>query len=233
MRGCLSILILAAAFVLGAIWFGGPPLAGTVLEATLSGTGFVADELDVDVQASPPLRLVLGRADRVTIHARGVHWNGLDAASMDLAMDEVDLFGRTAGRADGRLVDVELAGPDGNPVLVSIDIAGPSEAAATTVRVDRATVERVAKAAFEAEFGIKADAVELVAPDQVRLTVAGVPVIGRLEVFQDGGLAATSQLGSVTLVAPDPNLPLTLTGLTVDETGLTLRGTLEVTSLIR
>lgn len=234
MRGCLSVLVLAALFVLGALWFGGPPIASTVLEATLTSSGFAADELDVTVETSPPLSLVVGRADRVTIHARGVRWNGLEAASMALEMDDVDLFARSAGHTDGSFDGVEFAGADGEPVLVSIDVTGPADAAATTVHVDRQTVERIAKAAFEAEFGIKADAVALVAPDAVRLTVAGQSVSGRLEVFGDGGLAVSSPLGpSLTLVAPDPGLPLALTGLSVVDGGLLLIGTLEVSSLIR
>jgi hypothetical protein len=234
MRGCLSVLFLAALFALGALWFGGPPIASTVLEATLTGSGFAADDLDVTVETSPPLRLIVGRADRVTIHARGVRWNGLEAESMDLEMDDVDLFARSAGHVDGTFDGVELAGPGGAPVIVSIELNGPADAAATTIHVDRQTVERIAKAAFEAEFGIKADSVELVAPDEVRLTVAGLPVSGRLEVFGAGGLAVSSPLGpSLTLVAPDPSLPLTLTGLSAVDGGLVLTGTFEVSSLIR
>ena len=234
MRGCLSVLIIAALFVVGALWFGGPPVASTVLEASLTSSGFTADELDVTVDASPPLTLVLGRADRVTIRASGVSWNGLQAESMTLEMDDVDLFARSAGRADGSFDGVELEGPGAEPVRVSIDLEGPSAAAATTVRMDRATAERIARAAFEAEFGVKADAIELVAPDQVRLTIAGQSVIGRLEVFGDGGLAVSNPLGPpVTLVAPDPGLPLTLTGILIDDAGLELTGTLEVSSLLR
>jgi DUF2993 family protein len=234
MRGCLSILVLAALFVVGAIWFAGPPIASTVLEATLTSSGFAADELDVSVDTSPPLVLVVGRADRVTIRASGVHWNGLEAETMALEMADVDLFARTAGHVDGSFDGVELAGPDGEPVLVSIDLNGPAEAAATTVRVDRQTVERIAKAAFEGEFGVNAESVRLVAPNEIRLTIAGLTIAGRLEVFGDGGLAISSPLGpAVTLVAPDPSLPLTLTGLSVDDAGLVLTGTLEVSSLIR
>lgn len=234
MRGCLSILLLAAIFIFGAIWFAGPPIASTVLEATLTSSGFAADELDVSIDTSPPLVLIVGRADRVTIRASGVRWNGLKAESMVLAMDDVDLFARSAGRADGSFEGVELEGPDGDPVLASIELAGPSDAAATTVRVDRVTVERVAEAAFEGEFGVKADSVRLVAPNEIRLTIAGLTIAGRLEVVGDGGLAISSPLGPpVTLVTPDPSLPWTLTGLSIDDAGLVLTGTLEVSSLIR
>lgn len=234
MRGCLSVLLIAALFVVGAVWFGGPPVASTVLEASLTSSGFTADEIDVTVDASPPLALVLGRADRVTIRASGVSWNGLEAESMVLEMDDVDLFARTAGRADGSFDAVELEGPGADPVLVSIELAGPSDAAATTIHVDRATVERIARVAFQERFGVQADAVELVAPDAVRLTVGGQSVTGHLEVFGDGGIAVSNPLGeALTLVAPDPSLPLTLTGLAIDDAGLVLTGTLAVSSLIR
>jgi hypothetical protein len=232
MRGCFSILILAAGFILAAIWFGGPPLAGTVVEATLTGSGFSADELDVKVEASVPVTLVAGRADRVTVDATGVRWSGLRAGSMSLAIDDVDLFGRTAGRVEGRFDDAELTGLGGAPVPASISISGPASAATTKVRVDRSTVERLAAAAFQAEFGIRADTVALVAPDEVRLGVAGQTLSARLEILPNGGVAATSPLGTVTLVTAASSLPLTLSGLAVGENGLELTGTIDIASLL-
>src|SRR5919112_3846543 len=113
MRGCLTILVLAAAFVVGAIWFGGPPLAGTVVEASLTGAGLTADELDVTVSSDPPLGLVTGRADRVSIHATGVGWGSIEAESMDLDLIGVDLFGRTATSADGTFDGVAVEAPGG------------------------------------------------------------------------------------------------------------------------
>src|SRR5215212_9436227 len=165
MRGCLSVIVIAALFIVGAIWFGGPPVAGTVVEATLAGSGFASAETDVDVHADPPLTLVAGRADRITIHATDVLWHGLQAGTMTLAIDDVDLFGRTAGHVEGPFEDVELRAESGTSIPVTIAIEGPAHAAETTIRVARTTLEGLALAAFENEFTTKADEVSLVAPN--------------------------------------------------------------------
>ena len=110
MRGCLSVLIIAAAFLVGVVWFGGVPLAETVVEASLTASAFEADELDVTVGADPPLQLALGRADRVEIEATGVRWEDLRAGSMSMRLDGVDLLARTATTADGEFRDVERGG---------------------------------------------------------------------------------------------------------------------------
>src|SRR5215217_2883840 len=128
MRGCLSVIVVAALFILGALWFGGPPLAGTVVEATLAGSGFVAAEMDVEVEAEPPLTLVGGRADRITIHASDVLWHGLHAGTMTLAIDDVDLFARTAGHVEGSFEDVELRAESGSTIPVTIALEGPADA---------------------------------------------------------------------------------------------------------
>jgi hypothetical protein len=232
MRGCFSILIIAAGFILAAVWFGGPPLAGTVVEATLTGSGFSADELDVKVDASVPLTLVAGRADRVTVDATGVRWSGLRADSMSLAIDDVDLFGRTAGRVEGNFENAELTGLGGAPVPASITISGPAAAATTRVRIDRPAVERLAIEAFEAEFGVSADSVALVAPDVVRLGFSDQALGARLEILPNGAVGATSALGTVTLVTAASSLPLTLSGLTVGDAGLELTGTIDIVGLL-
>lgn len=233
MRGCLTVLVLAAAFLVGGIWFGGPPLAGTVVEASLTGAGLTADDLDVTVSSDPPLGLVTGRADRVAIHASGVAWGGIEAESMDLDLTGVDLFARTATAADGRFDGVEVPGPGGGaPILASVELSGPADAAPTTVRVDRPTVERVALAAFEAEFDVRPDAVSLAAPDEVRVTVGGRELAAHLEIAADGAVVARSALGTVSIMDARSSLPLVLTGLSLGPDGLVLNGSLDVASLL-
>ena len=50
MRGCLSVIVIAALFIFGAIWFGGPPLAGTVVQAMRAGEpgAAIVSTADVD-----------------------------------------------------------------------------------------------------------------------------------------------------------------------------------------
>jgi len=232
-RGCLSVLIIAAVFLVGIVWFGGVPLAETVVEASLTSSAFEADELDVTVHADPPLELALGRADRVEIEATGVRWEDLRAGSMTLRLDGVDLLGRTATTADGQFRDVELAVAGGEPALVGIAIHGPANGARTTIEIDRPTVNRMALAAFEETFGTRPDSAELVAPNGVRVGIGGRELNGTLRVDVDGALVVSSGLGTIRLVEPDPSLPLRLTSVSIVDGGLALTGTLDVSALLR
>jgi hypothetical protein len=233
LRGCLSVLIIAAAFLVGIVWFGGVPLAETVVEASLTASAFEADELDVTVQADPPLELAVGRADRVEIEATGVRWEELRAGSMSMRLDGVDLLARTATTADGEFRDVELAVAGGDPVLVGIGISGPADGAHTTIDIDGQTVNEMALAAFEDTFGARPDSAGLVAPNQVRVTLAGRQLSGTLVVEADGALVVETGLGKVRLVEPDPSIPLRLTAVSVVDGGLELIGTLDVSALLR
>lgn len=233
MRGCLSVLILAAVFLVGIVWFGGVPLAETVVEASLTSSAFEADELDVTVHANPPLVLALGRADRVQIEAQGVRWKELRAGSMTLRLDGVDLLGRTATTADGQFRDVELAVAGGDPALVGIAIHGPAAAALTTIEIDGPSVNRMALASFEKTFGVRPDSAELVAPNGIRVRIGDRQLDGTLRVDVDGALVVSSGLGTLRLVEPDPSLPLRLTSVSIVDGGLALTGTLDVSALLR
>jgi hypothetical protein len=232
-RGCLSVLIIAAAFLVGVVWFGGVPLAETVVEASLTASAFDADELDVTVRADPPLQLALGRADRVEIEATGVRWEDLRAQAMSMRLDGVDLLARTATTADGEFRDVELAVAGGDPALVGIAISGPADGADTTIDIDGPTVSRMALAAFEDQFGTRPDSAALVAPNLVQVTLGDRQLSGRLVLEADGALVVETGLGKVRLVEPDPALPLRLTAVSIVNGGLELTGTLDVSALLR
>jgi hypothetical protein len=233
MRGCLSVITLAVVFLAVAIWFGGPPLASAVVESTLTGTGFASDTLDVEVTADPPLTLAVGRADRIAISATGVRWNEMRLATLSLSLGSVDLVGRTAATADGRLGGVQFAGTGGEPVLADVELSGPADAAKTTISIDSAAVSAMALSAFEADFGIRPTSASLVAPDVVRLKLGGMTVSGQLAVAGDGSIVARASGSTIRLLAPDPSLPFRLTGLAVTPDALVLRGTFDVSSLLR
>jgi hypothetical protein len=232
LRGCLTVLILAAAFVVGAVWFGGPPIAATVVEASLTGSGFASDELNVTVRAEPPLLLGLGRADSVEIVATGVRWNGLRAGSMTMRLDGVDLLGRTATTADGEFRDVEMAIAGGDSAIVGITIAGPADHAHTTIVIDGTTVNRIALDAFEREYGSRPESAELVAPDRISLRFGGNALSGTLRVEADGALVVATPLGTARLVEPNLAIPFHLTGVSVGAAGMELSGTTDLESLL-
>src|SRR5260221_5250359 len=153
MRGCLSVLILAIAFLVVGVWFGGPPLASAVVRSTLSATGFASDTLDVEVRADPPFTLAVGRARSVAITATGVRWNGLRLATLALNLGSVDLVARTAATAEGNFGGVQLHGTGGQPILGDVQLSGSADAARTTSPMDPAAGSSMALAAFYASSG--------------------------------------------------------------------------------
>lgn len=225
--------MIAAAFLVGIVWFGGVPLAETVVEASLTASAFEADELDVTVHADPPLELALGRADRVEIEATGVRWKDLRAGSMSMRLDGVDLLTRTATTANGEFRHVEMAVAGGDPALVGIGISGPADGAGTTIDIDGPTVSRMALDAFQDTIGTRPDSAALVAPNQVQVTLVGRQLSGTLIVEADGALVVETGLGKVRLVEPNPSIPIRLTAVSVVDGGLELEGTLDVSALLR
>ena len=234
MRGCLFVLLTGVLVLLGVVWFAGPPVAGTLIETTLTAAGLHADEMEVTVETDPPVALATGRADRVTIDAEGVTWNEIRAGRLSLELSGVDLFRRTARTADGQIDDVELelTGENDEPLLVAIVFSGPAGAAVTAVSIDGPTTEQLAAAAFEEELDIAPDRVTLVAPDIIRFEAAGSSVDGRLAVGVGGRIEASTLLGTVT-VFESSGLPLRLSDLSLAPDGLELTGTLDVASLLR
>jgi hypothetical protein len=231
------MLVLAAA-LLGALgWFGAPPLTAAVIEASLRGSGWRAAETSVTVTSQPPPRLLLGRADRITIAGSDVSWRELHAARIALTLNGVDLLARTATTVRGSITDATLSGGlgasgDGDPVApASIELAGPAAAAQAMVTIDRATVRRVVRDAIARQFGTTVEDVRLVAPDRLRLVTARAMVEGSLRI--DGGdLVFSTPLGSVTMLRTDPSIPLRLRSVAVTDAALMLDGVVDVASLL-
>jgi len=112
MRGCLFVLVVAAALIAVGAWFGAAPLTATVITSILEGSGYHATSSTVTAGADPPLRLLVGHADRVTVDGSGVTWRTFRAAQIDLTLGDVDLFGRTAGSIHGTITGAELQTTD-------------------------------------------------------------------------------------------------------------------------
>jgi hypothetical protein len=232
-RGCLSVLVLAIAFVSVGVWFGGPPLASAIVASTLTGSGFASDTLDVSVTGDPPVTLALGRANRITIEATGVRWHDLRMATLSLDLGTVDLITRTMATAEGRLGGAQLTGADGQPILADAELSGPADAAQTTITVDAAAVKTMARAAFESKFGIRPSSVSLVGPDVIEIGLAGMTVSSHLAIDADGSIVASANGTTVRILAPEPSLPLRLASLSVGPDALVLHGTLDVGALLR
>jgi hypothetical protein len=232
-RGCLSVLILAAIFVVAGAWFGGPPIAEALVSTGLTASGLRSDDLHVEVEAEPPLTLALGRADRVNVDATDVEWNGLTADTLDLVLRDVDFLGRTAGETSGRMTGVELPNVDPPGSKATVEIDGPGDSATVTVTIDDATVEAMAIEAFEEKLGVRPSNAELSEPNVIRVQAGPVTAAGALTVGPDGSLGVATALGTVTVLEPSPSQPIRLASASVEGGDLVLTGTLDVGELLR
>lgn len=233
MRGCLSVLVIAALFVVVGAWFGGPPIAATLVTTGLTSSGLHSDDLEVTVQADPPLALALGRADRVVVSGTDVEWNGLTADTLDLTLRGVDFLGRRADQANGVLTGVELPNVDPPGSKASVDIAGPGDSAVVTVTVDSATVEAMAIEAFDQKLGVRPTSATLSEPNVIRFQAGPVKVAGALTIGPGGSLGVSTPLGTVTVLEPSPSQPIHLASVAVEGDNLVLTGTLDVGELLR
>lgn len=232
MRGCLFVLVLAAAVVGGAAWFGSPVLASTVARAALENAGFQAATSTITVSADPPPKILLGRADRLRIVGTDVDFRTFHAASLDLTLTDVDLLGRRAATIRGRVVGAELSSPDGPGATADVEIDGPADAADATIDVSAAAVEAAVTAAFRRRFGVAVLGTELVAPDVLRIRSAGSTLEGRLGVGADGAITLTTALGASELLRLDPSFPLTLRSVSVVDGSLRILAVLDAGALL-
>ncbi|HEX5015436.1 MAG TPA: hypothetical protein VFV72_14920 [Candidatus Limnocylindrales bacterium] len=232
MRGCLSVLLIAALFLGAVAWLGGPPIAGALVTAGLTASGLDARRMDVDVESDPPIKVGIGQADRVTIEADDIDWNGLKARALDLALDDVDIIGRRAATAEGRLTGAELPNVDPPGSLATVEIDGPADDATVTVTIDGETVEAMAIEAFEARLGVRPDSATLEAPNRIRIRSGGLELAGGIEVSPAGDVHVVVPLGTLTVVDGDPSVPFQLTDATVESGTLVLTGSIDLNDLM-
>lgn len=232
MRGCLFVLVLAAAVLSVAAWFGSPVLASTVISGALENAGYHAASSTVTTTSDPPLRLLFGRADRVEIAGTDVDFRTFHAASLDLVLTGVDLLGRSAGRISGRIDGAEMTTTAGETTTADVTIDGVASGAGALIVVDAATVVRVVKGTFQQKFGVAVSSVKLIAPDTLEISAPGATVEGRVLVDADGAIAFSTSLGSSPILSLDPSFPLRLRSVRVDDGNLRIDAVLDAQSLL-
>jgi hypothetical protein len=234
MRGCFFVLLLGLALLAGIAWFAPQPLVEGAIVAALGASGYRAGSSTITASADPPPRLLMGHADEVSIDGSTVDWRALHANHLALILDDVDLFGRTAGTIRGSISDARIDdGSGGSATATSIELTGPADAARTSIVVDPAAVRATIIAAAARQFGIPIQDVQLVAPDRLELVTALGTLDGRLTIDGNGRLAFVTRLGTVPILSIDPSLPLRLTSVSVVDRALQLSGILDVESLLR
>jgi hypothetical protein len=232
MRGCLFVLIFAAAVVSVVAWFGAPVLASSVIAASLQNGGFHAATSTVSATSNPPPKLLLGRADRVEIRGTDVDFRTFHAAGLDLVLRDVDLLGRRAGAISGRIDGAQLTTGEGATTSADVSVDGPADAAAARILVDAAAVDAAVKGALKAKFGVTATSTALVAPDVLRIAVRGASVQGRLVIDDSGAIALSTPLGSSVILRLDPSFPLALKSVHVVDGNLEVLATLDAQALL-
>jgi hypothetical protein len=231
-RGCLFVLVLAAAVLSAAAWFGSPILASSVISGALDNAGYHAASSTVTATSDPPLKLLLGRADRVEIAGTDVDFRTFHAASLDVVVTDVDVLGRTAGRMSGRIDGAEMITSAGETTTADVTIDGVASGADASIVVDAATVVRVVKGTFQQKFGVAVSSVKLIAPDTLRISAPGATVEGQVLVDPDGAIAFSTSLGSSPILSLDPSFPLRFRSVRVDGGNLRIDAILDAESLL-
>jgi hypothetical protein len=228
----VSVSGLVGALVALALWFGGPSVAGALIEGSLSEAGFRGERTTVNVETDEPWDLLGGRADRVTIRAENASIDQLQAERFELILQGADLGGRSFSRVDGRLEGVTLLAADGTPVhAAQVDISGPPGEVQALIRIDAAEVERLALAEVERQTGTSIGGTSLREPDIVAFSVLFFTVEGRFVVEPDGALGLAVALPGnpqVRLIA-DPSIRFESAQVTGGQ--LVLGGTISLPAL--
>jgi hypothetical protein len=232
-RGCLVILVLAVVVALGGAWFGGPALAGVLVESALDASGFEARTTSVRVTSNPPFAVLTGQADRVDITAEDATFRDLVADGLDLALLDVDLLGRSFGEVEGIFTGARVNRPEGGSVEAEeVSLTGPAANADAVVTIAGSEVERVAVDALEDGFGVTPKSATLTEPDLLTFEVAGNRVEGRFVVDPDGALSLAAQLPGNPRVELIEGDPLRLESATVVDDTLVLTGSIDVAALL-
>jgi len=230
--GLLSVTGLASAILALVAWFGGPTIAGSLVEASLSSAGFRGSNTTVEVITDPPWELLGGRADRVIIRSQDASIDQLQADRLELALLDADLGALSFARVEGRLEGVTLHAADGTSIdAATVDISGTPGAVSAVIRIDAAEVERVALAEIQRQTGVSIGTTRLEPPDLVVFSVFVLQVEGRFAVEPDGSLALAVNLPGNPRVALIADEAIRFESVAVINGQLVLSGTLNLAAL--
>ncbi|HEY8869872.1 MAG TPA: hypothetical protein VIM30_10820 [Candidatus Limnocylindrales bacterium] len=236
LRGCLTVIVLVAAFVVGVVWFAGPVVASALAPQGLALVGFTAAAETVHVQTAAPLQLLLGRADSVRIQATDASFGSIRASAVDVTLRDVDAFARSFD-IDGTLTGASMVQRGGIPVVASqVALSGEARSVLAAIHLDGGLIRQTATSQLEAASGQAAALGDIVleAPNVVTVSVAGRTIRGTLTIDETGALVlSVPEVGvtGLTLLAPVQSVPLRLTGISIVGSEVVLLGTVDLTEL--
>lgn len=232
MRSCLIQILIALAVVILLLWFALPLAVGALATGALNAAGFTGSDTRVEVTANPPPMLLTGRGT-VHITSSQVSLSDLHAAGVDVTLGDVDLLSRKIGTVNGTLTGVQVAAPNGDAVSIDkVTLAGPADDTIATCSMSIAAAEALAESQLAAQ-GVEAT-VDLAAPNAVTLGVGGKSYKGRL-VASEGSLLLvpeSSAMPTVLLIRPGSGNPFHVYSVAIEETDVTLTGTIDVDDLL-
>jgi hypothetical protein len=233
MRSCLIQILVALAVVFLLVWFALPLAVSALAAGALNAAGFNGTDTHVEVSANPPPLLLTGHADTVHITASDASLSDLHAAGVDVTLGSVDLMSRSIGTVNGTLTGVRVAAPNGDTVSIDkVTLSGPADRTVATCSLSLAQAQALAESQLAAQ-GIKAT-VRFVAPNVVKLLVSGKTFDGRL-VATDGSLFLvpdSKSMPTVLLINPGSGNPFRVTSAVVDDSHVTLTGSIDIDSLL-
>jgi hypothetical protein len=234
MRGCLTVILVAALAIFGLVWFKGPSVAATVIQVGLGAFGWSAETETVTVDANPPYIVLMGRADKVRIVATGVEVRGVRARAVTVTVGTVRLFDRTFATFSGRLTGAVVSDGSGNDLTVArIDLSGTGAALKVSLHLASGEVTNQVQRAIENASGATLSGITLSAPNVVVIALAGQTITAHL-VIDSGRLVlrgAGDALGDPVLFDPSGS-GFKLTGVAMAGGEVVLTGTLDPGSLI-
>jgi hypothetical protein len=233
MRSCLIQILVLVALVFALLWFGLPLAVGALATSALGSSGFSGTDTRVDVGANPPFELLTGHADSIHISSGNATLGDLQAATVDVTLADVDLFGRTFGTVTGTLGGVQVAAPNGDPVKIDlVTLEGPGSSTTATATMSTAAAQALAVSQLKA-VGVTAK-VSFKAPDAVVMKISSGTFTGRL-ITTNGSLILvpdSNSVPSVTLISPSGKNPFHVDSVRVGLAGLTLVGMIDVEKLL-
>ena len=206
-----------------------PLVATPILTGMVRDMGLRSDTLRVSVELFDPL-IFLGRSRALHVEATGVDASPAGIGRMELVLRNVSFLDRTWESVDGELQDLSLTTGGQEFTVDSVLVNGDESEARATARLSNEQVQEMVRFAARRQ-GVPIDSVALT-EGGVRVTIAGVSTLGRLEV-RGGVLVLSPGDGTpfVTVIQPQASDSLRLEEAWISDGALNVRGTVDTAGL--
>ena len=206
-----------------------PLIATPILTGMVRDMGLRSDTLRVSVELFDPL-IFLGRTRALHVDATNVDAAPAGIGRMNIVLRNVSFLDRTWQSVDGELHDLSLATGGQEFTVDTVQVDGDGSEASATARLTSAQVQDIVRFAARRQ-GVPIDSVALT-DTGVRVTIAGVSTLGRLEV-RGGVLVLSPGDGTpfVTLIQPETSDSLRLQEVWISDGALNVRGIVDTAGL--